>query len=186
MPTSAASNNFCCNNTKFVLITIYRNCWSVEACISSKKYRENVNMEKKSFTVWGRASRLRHVAARRRVCARLYRAVRIYRRDHIADFLRSTERVSTRAPPRLRRGTLPLPRPLSWFPSHNRARVNTRPPRLRRGTLPLPRPLSWFPSHNRARVNTRPPRLRRGTLPPPRLRRGPCPPPRVGALPHRT
>ena len=107
MPTSAASNDFCCNNTKFVLITIYRNCWSVEACISSKKYRENVNMEKMSFTVWGRASRLRHVAARRRVLCLL-----------------------------MPRSTPPPPRPHGWFPSLNRARINTRRPRLRRGTLP--------------------------------------------------
>ena len=171
MPTSAASNNFCCNNTKFVLITIYRNCWSVEACISSKKYRENVNMEKKSFTVWGRASRLRHVAARRRVCARSCRTTRSPRRDHKAGFLHITERVSTRAARDLAAARC-RPRDFAAARCHRRVLC----PLMPRSTHLSPRPLSWFPSHNRARVNTRPPRLRRGTLPPPRPRCGsyPC------------
>ena len=160
MPTSAASNNFCCNNTKFVLITIYRNCWSVEACISSKKYRENVNMEKMSFTVWGRASRLRHVAARRRVCARLYRAARRYRRDHKAGFLRSTERVSTRAP---RDPGAARCRSRDFAAARCRRRVLC--PLMPRSTHLPPRPHSWFPSLNRARVNTRPPRPRCGSYP---------------------
>ncbi len=154
MLTSAASNNFCCNNTKFVLITIYRNCWSVEACISSKKYRENVNMEKMSFTVWGRASRLRHVAARRRVCARSCRAVRSPRRDHTASSFHSTERVLTRAP-----------RDLAAARCHRRVLC----PLMPRNTHLPPRPHNGFSLPDRARVNTRPPRLRRGTLPPPRV-----------------
>ena len=58
------------------------------------------------------------------------------RRDHKAGSFCLTERVPATRPPRLRRGTLPPPRPQGWFPSPDRARASTRPPRPRRGTLP--------------------------------------------------
>ena len=60
------------------------------------------------------------------------------RRDHKAGSFRLTERVPVTRPPRLRRGTLPPPRPHNRCLLPDRARASTRPPRPRRGPCPPP------------------------------------------------